>query len=323
MDDVALLESGPRPCFYRAPTDNDRGGGNASYAFQWKKFGLESLAITNAADFHVKHVSDGIVEVTTNLTIRPKDVDVAKLTSNLEPARQVEESSGPNFLVDDPATTVVSQVVSSAEEKGEQASFEVLMKYTVFGDGHMVISVDVRPQGPLPPLPRCGLVFHLVDELSHVAWYGRGPFECYPDRQHAAHIGIYEASVSDLHVPYIFPAECGGRSDVKWVVFKSTTKSIGMMASTINGSPAMQMNASYFTTEELDKATHEEELKRGQSIEVHLDHKHMGLGGDDSWSPSVHENYLLQPIPYSFSMSFRPLTSDSQLDSKPSQLDWL
>lgn len=58
-------------------------------------------------------------------------------------------------------------------------------------------------------------------------------------------------------------------------------------------------------------------------LQVHLDHKHMGLGGDDSWSPSVHENFLVQPIPYKFSMSFCPLTSDSQLNWKQSELDWL
>ena len=30
-------------------------------------------------------------------------------------------------------------------------------------------------------------------------------------------------------------------------------------------------------------------------LQVHLDHKHMGLGGDDSWSPCVHEQYLVPP----------------------------
>lgn len=324
VNGVALLERGPRPCFYRAPTDNDRGGGNSSYAFQWKKSGFEALAITNTAGFHVKSVSDGVVEVVTNLTIQRKDFETTNLTSNLDPSRQCEEASGPNIVVEDAATTVASKVVPSTEEKDEQACFEVCMKYTIFGDGRIVVNVDVKPQGPFPPLPRVGLVFHLVKELSHVVWFGRGPFECYPDRKHAAHIGIYEASVSDLHVPYTFPGECGGRADVNWVVFKSTTRRIGFLASSFDGSPPMQMNASFYKTEDLDKATHEEELRRGQSIEVHLDHKHMGLGGDDSWSPSVHEEFLVPPIPYQFSMSFCPLTSDSeQLSWKQIEVDWI
>ncbi|VFQ82679.1 unnamed protein product [Cuscuta campestris] len=41
-----------------------------------------------------------------------------------------------------------------------------------------------------------------------------------------------------------------------------------------------------------------------EGISVHLDHKHMGLGGDDSWSPCVHDQYLLPPVPYSFCLRF-------------------
>jgi beta-galactosidase len=37
-----------------------------------------------------------------------------------------------------------------------------------------------------------------------------------------------------------------------------------------------------------------------------LDHVHMGVGGDDSWSPSVHAEYLVPPAVYSFSVSLMP-----------------
>lgn len=34
------------PCFYRAPTDNDRGGsGGTSYAARWKAAGLDRLIV--------------------------------------------------------------------------------------------------------------------------------------------------------------------------------------------------------------------------------------------------------------------------------------
>ncbi|KAG0481237.1 hypothetical protein HPP92_012095 [Vanilla planifolia] len=69
----------------------------------------------------------------------------------------------------------------------------------------------------------------------------------------------------------------------------------------------IKMSASYYSTAELDRATHNEDLVRGNDMEVHLDHKHMGLGGDDSWSPSVHQEYLVHPVPYSFSIRFCPL----------------
>jgi hypothetical protein len=39
----------------------------------------------------------------------------------------------------------------------------------------------------------------------------------------------------------------------------------------------------------LSAARHEHELVPGRRVHVHLDAAHMGLGGDDSWSPSVRE----------------------------------
>lgn len=46
-------------------------------------------------------------------------------------------------------------------------------------------------------------------------------------------------------------------------------------------------------------------------VQVHLDHMHMGIGGDDSWTPCVHPQYLVPPQPYQFSIRFCPLTPQS------------
>ena len=36
-------------------------------------------------------------------------------------------------------------------------------------------------------------------------------------------------------------------------------------------------------------AKHDYELEADNYTHLHIDHRHMGAGGDDSWSPSVHE----------------------------------
>lgn len=35
----------------------------------------------------------------------------------------------------------------------------------------------------------------------------------------------------------------------------------------------------------------------------------MGVGGDDSWSPCVHDKYLVPAVPYSFSIRLSPVTA--------------
>ncbi|KAH7286767.1 hypothetical protein KP509_32G021900 [Ceratopteris richardii] len=314
VNNVVILDDGPKPCFYRAPTDNDRGGGNTSYAFLWHQAGLESLTMLNAAEFQVQRISDSVIQATTCLLIQPN------IASNLGTSNMGGERAEANMLVDDPHKTVSPETTPGKEN--EQICFLVCMKYKIQGDGRMMIDVEVNPQGQLPPLPRVGVVLAVPNELNHVIWYGRGPFECYPDRKTAAHIGLYEAHVADLHVPYIFPGECGGRADVRWALFKSISRNVGLLASTNDGCP-VQMNASYYTTVDLDRATHQEELQYRDSIQVHFDHRHMGLGGDDSWSPCVHEKYLVYPIPYKFSLSFCPVTSESMLSMKGTHPDWL
>ena len=54
-------------------------------------------------------------------------------------------------------------------------------------------------------LPRVGMRTALAWRGGQVAWYGRGPYECYPDRKTAAHVGRYACAVEDMHVPYIVP----------------------------------------------------------------------------------------------------------------------
>ncbi|KAK9912783.1 hypothetical protein M0R45_036625 [Rubus argutus] len=67
-------------------------------------------------------------------------------------------------------------------------------------------------------------------------------------------------------------------ADVRWVTFQNKD-GLGIYASIYGSSPPMQLNASYYTAAELDRATHNEDLIKGDDIEVHLDHKHIGLAG--------------------------------------------
>ncbi|XP_020264636.1 uncharacterized protein LOC109840411 isoform X1 [Asparagus officinalis] len=241
------------PCFWRAPTDNDKGGGQNSYASKWKASFLDTLTF-RTENCSIKQVTDNCVHITTVYT----------------------------------------------------GHLNVNVGYWIYGSGDVIIEYNINPKRDLPPLPRVGVELHLDKSLNNVTWYGKGPFECYPDRKEAAHVGVYESNVEDMHVPYIVPSECGGRADVRWVAFRNGGGH-GLFASIYGTSPPMQMSASYYGTAELDRATHNHELCKGDDIEVHLDHKHMGVGGDDSWSPCVHDQYLVPPVPYSFSVRLCPL----------------
>ena len=45
---------------------------------------------------------------------------------------------------------------------------------------------------------------------------------------------------------------------------------------------------------------------------LHLDGWHMGVGGDDGWMASVHNEFLIFPGKYHFSLSLRPIQSGDE-----------
>jgi len=71
--------------------------------------------------------------------------------------------------------------------------------------------------------------------------------------------------------------------------------------------PLVYVNAQHYTIEDLDKATHTNELERRDEITLCIDHLHMGVGGDDSWSARTHPEYLIQPGDFRYSIRLRPL----------------
>ncbi|KAM7264111.1 hypothetical protein ACFE04_001794 [Oxalis oulophora] len=285
VEGIPVMNKGIFPCFWRAPIDNDKGGEAKSYYSRWQASGLDKVTF--------------MTESCSAQTISDNQVKIVAVYLGI-----------PNGDSNSPP-----------KPEKSQALFVVNMTYTIYGSGDCIIECNVKPNPDLPPLPRVGVEFHLEKSMDNVKWYGKGPFECYPDRKAAAQVGIFEQSVNDMHVPYIVPGECSGRADVRWVSFQNNG-GVGLYASMYDKSPAMQMSASYYSTAELDRATHNEDLVKGEDIEVHLDHKLMGIGGDDSWTPCTHEQYLIPPTPYSFSMRLFPVTAGtSSHDIYKAQLD--
>lgn len=262
MNGTCVLADGPLPCFWRAPTDNDKGGSALSYLSQWKACGLDTLRHTGCEGFELERVSENIVLVKAVIFMEPQGEE--------PPPPEVSESQTGDV---DTATeaSIKTQIAEMKEKRAQRETttgFKIAVQYKVFGDGNVITSYDVQPSSVISTLPRVGVQFNVEKEFREVEWYGRGPFECYPDRKSAAQVGTYSMDVKDLHVPYIVPGENGGRADVRWVAFKSKTQGVGILAMSSNNSPPMQMSASLYTCQELDRATHEEKLQPGQKIEV-------------------------------------------------------
>jgi hypothetical protein len=164
---------------------------------------------------------------------------------------------------------------------------------------------QITTDSDLPPLPRVGIQLKLHENFNQFVWYGRGPHESYWDRKTSADISVYSGSVEDQYVPYIMPQENGNKTDVRWAGL-TNKNNVGLL---ISGMPHLEVSVHNYTIENLTKARHTYEIIKSEYITMNLDLHQMGLGGDDSWNPRTHKEYLLLPGTYIFSIRLTPVTS--------------
>ena len=277
-----LLKAGPRENYYRAPTDIDLLMGNPPAPIhKWRAAGLDRL------ERHVQSFEA--------VQINPKLVTV----------------------------TVHAQICAPGQPEG----FDSEIIYHVLGNGEITItntvSVDERP-ALLPPastkwlppewlagdrwkyfIPRVGVELTLPGRLENLTWYGRGPHENYVDRKRGAAVGRYQSTVTEQFTPYVYPSESGGKEDVRWLAL-TANDGAGLM---VIGHDHLHFDALHYSIHDLAEAKHAAALQPRDEVILHLDARHMGVGGDDGWLSQVHAEFLIYPGIYRFSFKLKPLTS--------------
>ncbi len=173
-----------------------------------------------------------------------------------------------------------------------ECRFRTVWRFAIDSDGDIDLDVQVRAAAGLPPLPRVGMEWALSQTPQTVCWHGRGPHENYPDRKRSADLGRYELPLEALHTDYIFPSDNGLRCD---------TRELAVGTMTVRG--RFHFVASRYSLETLASAKHPVELTPDQGVYLRLDGWHQGVGGDDSWSPSVHNEYRVAPGEFRYGLA--------------------
>jgi beta-galactosidase len=114
---------------------------------------------------------------------------------------------------------------------------------------------------------------------------------------------VYRSTVTEQYTPYVFPQECGGKEDVRWLTL-TDAHGRGLMVTAL---APLHVDALHYTTQNLAEANHTYDLLPQKDVILHLDGWHMGVGGDDGWMASVHPEFLIQPGRYQFGLRLRPV----------------
>jgi beta-galactosidase len=255
---TALIKTGPRENYYRAPTDIDLLMGNPpANVHKWRAAGLDRL--------------ERKLVCFENIQINPHVVQV--------------------------------RVVARLRAEGKAEGIDSEIVYRVFGNGEIALENSVSIAERLPFVPRVGLELVLPGELEHLTWYGRGPHENYVDRKKGAAVGRHQSTVTDQFTAYVYPSECGGKEDVRWLTLTNQSGT-GLL---VIGLDKLHIDALRYTVEDLAQAGHPYELTALDEVILHLDGRHMGVGGDNGWWSQVHEEFLILPGKYHYGLRLRPI----------------
>lgn len=262
-----LLEKGPAFNVWRAPLSNE-----SDY---WPTFSTE---IGQTSEGMGNQIANGWLSIGLN--------------------RLKHELDQFSFSTDESSVNIIASIIASSNNY--TTSFDIDYKYTIYADGQIELHTRVEPEGYMTHwLPKVGLQMKLRSSLRNITWYGRGPFETYPDRKTGAKTGLYNVSVDDDYVPYLVPQDYGNKTDVHWLAI-SDNDGFGLR---IESNQLFNSSIHKFSTDNLTRALFIKQLKEDNAVTLNLDHKVSGVGGT---AISVINKYRVLPADYDFTFFIKP-----------------
>jgi len=263
QDNKEWLYRTPKPTFWRATTDNDRGNHFSEKSAMWLGADLFSTCTNVAVAVNGQAIPLPIAPENNRYTDH-ETAETVTLTYTYQTATT-------------PTTTVT-------------------VAYTVDATGRIGVQLHYVGQPGLPELPALGLRFVAPTAASEFTYQGLSG-ETYPDRLAGGRPGTYQVKGMPV-TPYLVPEENGMHMRTNWVmVTRETTLNNADPDEHPYQLTVRQTAAPFafsclpYTAEELENATHIEELPPVRRTVLTVYGAVRGVGGIDSWGADVEAAY--------------------------------
>lgn len=162
------------------------------------------------------------------------------------------------------------------------------IEYKINKEGEVMVRAEYHPTADsIPLIPKFGMRMRLPANYTDIEYYGRGPWENYPDRKTGYEIARYHMPLAEYMVDYLRPQDNGNRCDIRWFEISSPEHSIR-----ISGCQPLCIRAWDYSEEDLT-AAHPHELHRGSFVNLNIDHNIHGVGGADTWGKRTLPQYTI------------------------------
>ena len=181
-----------------------------------------------------------------------------------------------------------------------QKILDVEMTLKINEDGKIEAVIEAVKDKEFPDLPRFGIRMFLNKKMDEITYFGMGPQESYRDKHQASCHGLFRSKVAQMHEDYIRPQENGSHYDCDYV--ELTNGQCGIVAVSKN---PFSFNASVYTQEELERVSHNYELKESDSTVFCMDYAMNGIGSN-SCGPDVLDKYRFDEEAFKFQFELIP-----------------
>lgn len=123
----------------------------------------------------------------------------------------------------------------------------------------------------------------------------------YCDRHASTRFGMWTTAVDDWPVPYVVPQASGNRTGVRWLRFLGADGEAILVIDQLDG---LDVAVSRWTDEQVDSATHQEELPPSDRCWLWIDARHRGVG-TGALGPDVAPEHQAGPGAYRWSYLLR------------------
>lgn len=194
-----------------------------------------------------------------------------------------------------------------AKPRGIDAQVQLI--YKVNNDGSLTTTASYKAlSDDLPEMVRFGMIMTLPKDYNNFAWYGRGPWENYIDRNDDTFMGLWTGDVDKQAYPYFRPQETGNKTDVRWLELRNKNGN-GIH---IDGLQPLSVSATNNKPEDLDpgktkKQQHSSDILPRNEVVLCIDLFQRGVAGLNSWGAKPLDQYRFQDKEYTYSYTISPI----------------
>ncbi|MDP4188419.1 MAG: glycoside hydrolase family 2 TIM barrel-domain containing protein, partial [Bacteroidota bacterium] len=163
---------------------------------------------------------------------------------------------------------LVKKVEVSKQDNSVSVKFEMnlptiganyTLNYQLNGLGQLQVEAAYQPLcDTIPLIPKFGMRMRIPENYNIVGWYGRGPYENYPDRKTASFIGLYQSELENFITHYVAPQDNANRCDVRWFAMSSQNNAVIK----VTGLQPLCFRAWPYTEEDLENSRHDYQLPK-------------------------------------------------------------